>query len=241
MRIPRIYQPHPLMVGTTTELTGSAATHVARVLRLREGAPLTLFNGAGGEFSATVAKVDRRKVSVLVEAHHDRESESPLPLTLAQGISKGERMDYTIQKAVELGVTQIIPLQTERSVVNLSGERMQRKLEHWRAIIISASEQCGRNRLTELVEVTNLKQFLDAVPQGTPLLLDHRSEGTITDLNLQAATLLIGPEGGLSTAERKAAQLAGFIGTRLGPRVLRTETAAVTAISLLQGYFGDLN
>lgn len=241
MRIPRIYCPQPLRTGEPATLADEAANHVARVLRLREGAPLILFNGDGGEFRASVAAVARREVRVHVESSHPRECESPLPVTLVQAISRGERMDYTIQKAVELGVTRIVPVLSTRSVVNLDEERRGRRLEHWRKIIAGACEQCGRNRLPELLEVHALAAWLGQPQAGLALVLDHRAERGLGDfVPPSAVTLLIGPEGGLAPEEVAAARNAGYDGLRLGPRILRTETAAVTALSVLQARWGDL-
>ncbi|MGE0080481.1 MAG: 16S rRNA (uracil(1498)-N(3))-methyltransferase [Thiohalomonadaceae bacterium] len=241
MRTPRIYCPQPLRAGERATLVDEAANHVARVLRLREGAPLVLFDGTGGEFEASVAAVARREVVVAVHGHRARECESPLAITLVQAVSRGERMDYTIQKAVELGVTRIVPVLSTRSVVSLDEERRGRRMEHWRKIIIGACEQCGRNRLPELLDVRPLDAWLRHAPDGLGLVLDHRAEHTLGELAAsQAVTLLIGPEGGLAAEEVAAARAAGYRGLRLGPRVLRTETAAVTALSVLQARWGDL-
>lgn len=241
MRIPRIYQAQRLVENSRITLEEGAARHVARVLRLGQGAPLRLFDGRGGEFAATIVESSKREVNVTVGEYSGAEVESPLGMTLAQGISKGERMDFTIQKAVELGVQRIVPLQTERSVVNLKGERRDKKLEHWRGVIISACEQCGRNTLPELLPMQSLCAWLETPLRGSGLLLDHRADSTIGSLSRpDALTLLIGPEGGLSEGERHAARAAGYTGLRLGPRVLRTETAALAALSALQSRWGDL-
>lgn len=241
MRIPRIFHSQVLVPNTSIVLDGNAGRHVAKVLRLGNGAPLRLFDGQGGEFNALIKEIGKREVIVTVGEHRAIEVESPLKVTLAQGISKGERMDFTIQKAVELGVQRIVPLDTERSVVNLKGERRDKKLDHWHGVIISACEQCGRNTLPELLPMQSLNSWL-AIPQaGTGLLLDHRAHGTVTTLEKPTAfTLLIGPEGGLSETERTKAYEAGYTGLCLGPRVLRTETAALTALAALQSQWGDL-
>lgn len=241
MRIPRIYQTQRLAENSRITLEEGAARHVARVLRLGPGASLRLFDGRGGEYAATIVESDKRDVTVAVGNYTEVEVESTLRLTLAQGISKGERMDFTIQKAVELGIQRIVPLQTERSVVNLKGERRGKKLEHWRGVIISACEQCGRNTLPELLPMQSLSAWLETPLQGTGLLLDQRADSTIYSLSRpDAVTLLIGPEGGLSEGERHEARAAGYTGLRLGPRVLRTETAALAALSALQSRWGDL-
>lgn len=241
MRIPRIFHPQPLAAQNRVTLDDNAARHVARVLRLNLGAELTLFDGHGGEYPATIVELGKRLVEVELGTQRNIEMESPLHITLAQGISKGERMDYTIQKAVELGVSRIAPLDTERSVVNLKGERQEKKQSHWRGVIISACEQCGRNTLPELLPQQNLAAWLQNGLDGSGLLLDHRADATINSLQPKGAiTLLIGPEGGLSEQEREQALAVGYQGVRLGPRVLRTETAALTALAALQSRFGDL-
>jgi 16S rRNA (uracil1498-N3)-methyltransferase len=241
MRIPRIFHPQPLTAHAQTILDDNAARHVARVLRLGPGAELVLFDGSGGEYPATVVEQDKRKVVVGLGEKRDVDLESPLQITLAQGISKGERMDYTIQKAVELGVSRIVPLATERSVVNLKGERLEKKMAHWQGVIISACEQCGRNTLPALLPQRTLETWLQNGVTGTGLLLDHRAELTVGSIaETVNITLLIGPEGGLSQQEREGALAAGYQGLRLGPRVLRTETAALTALAALQSRWGDL-
>lgn len=242
MRTTRIYQPGTLQTGQRVILHDNAANHVARVLRLQAGAPLTLFNGAGGEYAATLAVVGKREVEVEIGAFQATATESPLRLTLAQGIAKGERMDYVVQKAVELGVTRLAPLITEHCAVNLSGERMEKRLRHWQAIAIGACEQSGRNILPEMAMPVTLEQWLHQPLHGIGIMLDPRAARTLQQLPAAAAavTLLIGPEGGLSEGETGRAGEAGYQGVRLGPRVLRTETAAVTAATLVQARWGDL-
>ncbi len=242
MRIPRIYHPQPLSANTRLALDSNAARHVGRVLRLGPGAELTLFDGNGGDYPAQIIEVGKRELWVECGDKRQSECESPLAITLAQGVSKGERMDYTIQKAVELGVKRIVPLSTERSVVNLKGERLEKKLGHWRGIIISACEQCGRNTLPELLPLQSLQGWLQQPLENTGLLLDHRSTAGLSTLQPQGNgyTLLVGPEGGLAGSERDSAVAAGYTGIRLGPRILRTETAAVTALAAIQSHWGDL-
>jgi 16S rRNA (uracil1498-N3)-methyltransferase len=241
MRIPRIFHPYPLQPATQITLDDNAARHVARVLRLGIGAQLRLFDGHGGEYPATIHEAGKREVIVTVGEHQPLDIESPLNITLAQGISKGERMDFTLQKAVELGAKRIVPLNTEHSVVHLKGERRERKLEHWQGIIISACEQCGRNNLPELLPMHSFNAWLEIPQPGLRLLLDHRADTTVGSLEKATdITLLIGPEGGLSECERSKAYDAGYTGLRLGPRVLRTETAALTALAALQSGWGDL-
>jgi 16S rRNA (uracil1498-N3)-methyltransferase len=243
MRLTRVYVDAPLTPGKRVTLEGSAASHLIRVLRLRVADALTLFNGQGGEYAATIAEARSGRLSVAVGEPLGIERESPLTLTLAQGVSRGERMDLVVQKATELGAAGIVPLFTERSVVRLSAQQAARKLDHWRAIAISACEQCGRNRLPRLAAPLALADFLKQGTAGaTGLLLSPAASAGIAAMARPAAavTVLIGPEGGLSEAEQQAAVAAGFVPVRLGPRVLRTETAAIAALSVLQGRYGDL-
>ena len=214
------------------------------MLRLRVGASLALFNGQGGEYAASIDKAHGGSVTVAVGAASAIERESPLELTLAQGVSRGERMDLVVQKATELGVSRLVPLLTERSVVQLSAQHAQRKVNHWRAIAVAACEQCGRNRLPQLAAPAALSDFLRGADAAghTRLLLSAHGTVTLAELARPAAgvTVLIGPEGGLTDEEAQAAIAAGFTAVRLGPRVLRTETAAIAALALLQRQFGDL-
>lgn len=243
MRVTRVYVAAPLASGTRVTLEGSAASHLTRVLRLRVGETLTLFNGLGGEFAASIDRAHGREVTVALGEHRPIERESPLTLTLAQGVSRAERMDLVVQKATELGVSRLVPVLTERSVVRLDARQAERKLSHWRAIAAGACEQSGRNRLPELAAPLPLREFLQEAHGGaTRLLLSPAATSKIDELPrpVARATVLIGPEGGLAQAEHEAATTAGFTAVRLGPRVLRTETAAIAALTLLQREFGDL-
>ena len=244
MRIPRFYLALPLIVGNTVILTDRAFRHAVQVLRLKPGSPIVLFNGAGGEFQATLEHIERRQATARVEAFIDREVESPLSITLIQAISKGERMDYTLQKAVELGVHCIVPVLSERSVVNLPKDRRQKRWQHWQGVLIGACEQCARNRLPILSEPTELTHWLsNDSGSSLKLLLNPTAENHFNSLvpnTDQPIHLLIGPEGGLSSGEIALAELSGFIGICLGPRVLRTETAGVVALTALQMLWGDL-
>jgi 16S rRNA (uracil1498-N3)-methyltransferase len=241
MRIPRIYQPGSLAPGAVVELGDSAANHVARVLRLSPGAALTLFNGEGDEYAAMLHEVGKRSATARVESFVEREVESPLAITLAQGIAKGERMDYAIQKATELGVVRLVPVITERCNVRLSDERWEKKLQHWQAVAISACEQCGRNRIPLIEHPLTLTAWLAQDHNDLRLTLDPQAAGGIATLDAtpHQASLLVGPEGGLSAGELSAAQRAGYRGIQLGPRVLRTETAGVAALAVLQARWGD--
>jgi 16S rRNA (uracil1498-N3)-methyltransferase len=244
MRLTRVFIDAPLEPGTRVTLEGNAASHLTRVLRLRVGASLALFNGQGGEYSASIDKAHGGSVTVAIGAASAIERESPLELTLAQGVSRGERMDLVVQKATELGVSRLVPLLTERSVVQLSAQHAQRKANRWRAIAVAACEQCGRNRLPQLAAPGALSDFLRGAGAvgHTRLLLSPDGTATLAELARPVAgvTVLIGPEGGLTDEEAQAAMAAGFTAVRLGPRVLRTETAAIAALALLQRQFGDL-
>jgi 16S rRNA (uracil1498-N3)-methyltransferase len=243
MRLNRVYVTCRLDAGSRATLAGSAASHVARVLRLGAGDSLTLFDGKGGEHSARIEALGRDTVTVTVLGANAIERESPLSLTLAQGISRGERMDWVVQKATELGVTRIVPLLTLRSVVRLDAGQARKKTEHWQAVAVAACEQCGRNRLPVVQDPEELRPFLAELPPGTTgLLLSPAGEVRLPDLPVKTAaiTVLIGPEGGLAPEEQQAAISAGFTPARLGPRVLRTETAAVAALAVIQARLGDL-
>lgn len=243
MRLTRIYLDAPLEPGSEVTLKGSAASHVTRVLRLRVSDPLTLFNGSGGEFAGTILSSKGGTVSVAVGQPQDPARESPLRTVLAQGVSRGERMDLTVQKATELGVSQILPVLAERSVVRLDAQQTARKLAHWRKIAIAACEQCGRNIVPEIAAPVSLKEMLRTdLKAATNLLLSPQATLRIAELPrpTNAVTVLIGPEGGLTDEEQESVRAAGFLAVRLGPRVLRTETAALAVLTLLQRQFGDI-
>lgn len=250
MRIPRIYIPDTLECERKIRLDKKAANHVTRVLRLKAGASIILFNGQGGEYEAVLDSTTPDNVCATITGYDERDIESNLELILAQGISRGERMDYTLQKSVELGVNQFIPLTTERCGVKLEGERLDKRHQHWQSVIASACEQCGRNRLPGLFQLTTLANWLSGLPVNEntsgdnklKLVLNHRADQSLSTLSEPASSvlLLVGPEGGLSEVEIKAAQRAGFTPVRLGPRVLRTETAGVAALAAIQTLWGDL-
>jgi 16S rRNA (uracil1498-N3)-methyltransferase len=242
MRLTRVYVDAPLASGMRVTLQGSAAGHLTRVLRLRVGEALTVFNGAGGEYAASIEHAHAGRVAVAIGELRAIERESPLTLTLAQGVSRGERMDLVVQKATELGASGLAPVLAERSVVRLTAQQADRRLNHWRAIAIAACEQSGRNRLPAIASPVPLKDFLRTSDGSMRLLLSPAATATLADLPrlVSAITVLIGPEGGLAETEQEAAVAAGFKPVRLGPRVLRTETAAIAALTLLQREFGDL-
>jgi 16S rRNA (uracil1498-N3)-methyltransferase len=242
MRIPRIYHPNALNVGQTVELDSDAANHVGRVLRLSVDAQIILFNGEGGEFVAKLVESGKKKVIAQIETFDDKCIESPLKIHLGQGISRGDKMELTIQKAVELGVTEITPLFTERCGVKLSGERLEKKLQQWRKIVVSACEQCARNTLPVIHQPKSLDQWASEQTDELKLNLHPRASYSINSLPepVHGIRLVIGPEGGLSDTEIEFASQQGFDEVLIGPRVLRTETAGLTVISALQTRFGDL-
>jgi 16S rRNA (uracil1498-N3)-methyltransferase len=248
VRLTRVHVPGPLIAGRRHTIDGDAANHIARVLRLRQGDPLTLFDGRGGEYAARVEECRKGAVIVSVDEPSPVARESPLPIVLAQGISRGERMDWVVQKATELGVTRIVPVLTERSVVKLDAKQAERKRLHWQAIAVAACEQSGRDRIPGVDAPLTLTEFLgqdflgESDTRATRVLLSPTGSLRVADLLRTEAGLVvvIGPEGGLADAEQRAALAAGFDAVRLGPRVLRTETAAIAALTLLQHQFGDL-
>lgn len=241
MRIPRIYTEQPLAPGRELSLEERAARHLIQVLRLKSGAELILFNGDGREYPAQLTAANKHAVRAKTLSASDPEAEPPLTIHLAIGISKGERMDFTLQKAVELGVSEITPLFTKRSVVHLQGERLEKRMFHWQNVILSACEQSGRCRLPQLHTACSLESWLPGRIEGCRILLDHRAAYTLPQLAPPETEvqLLIGPEGGFSEEERSLAVSSGFQGVRLGPRVLRTETAPLAAIAALQVLWGD--
>jgi 16S rRNA (uracil1498-N3)-methyltransferase len=246
MRLTRIHVPGSLAVGAEITLPVQAGVHLTRVLRLEPGAALTLFNGAGGEYSATLAAHSGKKVLAQVLHHDPVERESPLDLTLLQGVARGERMDLIVQKATELGVSRIVPVLTERSVVRVDAKQRGRKREHWEAIAISACEQCGRNRVPQISDPLALGDALRALSAGGLRCLmaadAAESLATLATRSVhQSIALLIGPEGGLTENEEQFAAANDFLGCRMGPRILRTETAGLAALATLQVVGGDFH
>lgn len=243
MRQHRIFHEGSLKVGTEVELSTENAHYLRQVVRSKSGNMITLFNGDGGEYSATIQTIEKRTCLVSVDQFIERDVESPLKITLLQGISKGDKMDFTVQKAVELGVNHIVPVLTERSVVKLDAKRSQKKQEHWQGVAHSATAQSGRNQIVDVAPITQLSEYLHTHKSGneSKLILSPASEvGFNAIARNQSLTLLIGPEGGLSDTEIKTATAKGFTAVRFGPRVLRTETAAIAALGLVQGIWGDL-
>ncbi|RAJ94936.1 16S rRNA (uracil(1498)-N(3))-methyltransferase [Aliidiomarina maris] len=241
MRIPRIYHSQPLVVGTVIALEADAANHVGRVLRLQEGHNIELFCGDNHSYSACISAASKKHVEVRVESKVAASVESPLQVHLVQGISRGDRMDFTLQKAVELGVSSITPVFTERCGVKLQGERLEKKQLQWQKIVIAACEQSGRNLVPTVHTAVTLDTYLDHADRPQTLTLEPSAEYSLKSAPVaQELALLIGPEGGFSAAEIERTRQAGCIAVRLGPRVLRTETAALTALAALQANHGDL-
>ncbi|MGH8670621.1 MAG: 16S rRNA (uracil(1498)-N(3))-methyltransferase [Burkholderiales bacterium] len=242
MHTPRFYTAVPLAAGASVNLNPTAAQHALRVLRLKPGDAVVVFNGERGEYRARIARAGGHTVNVVMESFDSVERESPLPVGLGQAISAGERMDYTLRKAVELGVAYIQPLASARSVVKLRGERAAKRVEHWQNIVISACEQCRRNRVPTVAPIADLDDWLAGLHgAGTRLLLSPDATVTLREVAKPQGgiTLLVGAEGGFSEPERGAALVAGFNEVRLGARVLRTETAALAALAALQTLWGD--
>ena len=243
MNSPRFFCDAPLSPGARFELPEAVARHAVRVLRLPPGARITLFDGRGGEYPASITGITRERVAVSISGWEDVERESPLRLTLVQAIQAADKMDYTIQKAVELGISAIQPVASRRSVVRLSGERQQKREAHWQSVAVAACEQCGRNQVPPVAPVQPLDHWLAGPGQareGLKLMLAPGGGNTLEQLSpTRQVTLLIGAEGGLESSEVKAAELAGFVPVRLGPRILRTETAGLAALAAIQTLWGD--
>ena len=242
MRIPRFYFPDVLALGARVALPKDAAHHAVRVLRMAEGDAVSLFNGDNHAYSARILRIEKQNIVVLIESRVALSCESTLSILLVQGISSGERMDYTLQKAVELGVAAIQPIQAERSVVKLAGERREKRMQHWQNVVTAACEQCGRNKVPEVKPVSGLMDWLgEQGSEGQRILLAPDAEMRLRELAQPAGavTLAVGPEGGFSDKEQTALLHYGFTPVRLGPRVLRTETAALAALASMQALWGD--
>ncbi|MEW6992320.1 16S rRNA (uracil(1498)-N(3))-methyltransferase [Colwelliaceae bacterium 6441] len=247
MRNPRIYQNSQLTIGETITLSDDAFGHTIRVLRLKNGDNITLFNGLDyqsklGEFQAELVNVSKKSAQAFIKIFKKVTNESPVNIHLGQAISRGDRMDFTLQKSVELGVNTITPLFTERCGVKISGERLQKKIDQWQKIVISACEQSGRCTVPEVKAASPLDDWLKQESSALKLNLHPKAQHSIMNVpdENERVRLLIGPEGGLSDAEIEQANKSQFIDVLLGPRVLRTETAALTAITALQCRFGDI-
>jgi len=226
------------MAGQAVDLPDAVAHHAVRVVRLAVGDAVTLFTGAGGEYSAVIVRSDRRGASVRIDAFEPVERESSLRVTLAQAIAANDAMDYAIRKATELGVTAIQPLVSQRSAPLPPGERSDKRHAHWRQVAIAACEQCGRNRVPEIGAAQPLGDWL-AAWRGSGIMLTPDAECRLASLPAPPLALLIGPEGGFVDAEIGAGRRSGFVAVRLGPRVLRTETAGVAALAAMHALWGD--
>ncbi|MER0202353.1 MAG: 16S rRNA (uracil(1498)-N(3))-methyltransferase [Nitrosomonas sp.] len=244
----RFYHPEEITAGTIIELSAENKHHAARVLRLKEGDALTLFNGQGGEFSAHITSITKSSTTVRVDAYHAIDRESPLSIELAQAVCVNEKMDWIIQKAVELGVTRIQPVTTARSIVHLSGERADKRQQHWQKIVISACEQCGRNYVPQVLPLISLPEWLSRKksgqsPRDVCFMLSTTATQSLKEIPKPPAdanlALVIGPEGGFTPEEEVVVLHTGFVPVRLGKRILRTESAALTAIAALQTLWGD--
>ena len=243
MRIPRIYLPLDLEINHSIELNDHAFQHTIKVLRMKQDAKLILFDGAGNEFSASLEQVNKKNAFAKIEEKHSTNTESKLSIHLGLSISKGERMDYAIQKAVELGVTEITPLFTEHCVVNLDEKRIKKRLQHWQGIIISACEQSGRTVLPVLNNAIKLNNWAEIIDKCC-LILDPLAKAALKDItpDENIINLVIGPEGGLSRNEiLELEKKTNFHAVKFGPRILRTETAAVSVLTAIQLLWGDLS
>jgi len=247
VRLTRVYVQTSLEAGATLELPPETAAHVVRVLRARVGDALILFNGDGREFSAEIDSIRGARVAAAVGLGGLVERESSLAVTLVQSVPRGDRMDFIVQKATELGVARIVPTLSQRSVVRLDERQREAKAAHWRAVVASACEQCGRNRLPQLDEPVPLIDYLGAAHgDAVRLVLDPEAREVGAGASLAGRVLAgrveiaVGPEGGFAPEELDAFGIAGFAGVRLGPRILRTETAAIAALTWLQTQFGDM-
>lgn len=239
MRLSRFYVDQPLTKGAL-QLPQTSAHYISRVLRMCAGDALQLFDGSGLEFRGIIVEAGKKSVTVELEQGQPGRPDSPLHVHLGQVLSRGERMDWAIQKATELGVAEITPLFSERCEVRLNDERAQKRLEHWRQVAISACEQCGRSSVPQIHPPVAVSQWQDTVEADLKLVLHPGVEPLASHAHPQRLAILVGPEGGLSEAEVASAQAAGFHAACFGPRVLRTETAPVVALSLTQFLWGDL-
>lgn len=249
MRIPRIYQEQSLALGQLINLDAQASQHLIRVLRLKQGDPILLFNGDGLEYQGDIELISKREAHIRIRAKQEKNLESPLTTILIQGVSRGERMDYTVQKAVELGVQQIYPVITERTGVKLPADRRERRRQHWQSVVTSACEQCGRNTVPPVEPIRELSQWVSyaseqqILQQGLKLALHQHAQVSLRALQVEAdraVILFAGPEGGLTESDLRMVDMMGFQVIRLGPRILRTETAAAAALAVLQAQWGDL-
>jgi 16S rRNA (uracil1498-N3)-methyltransferase len=241
--MPRFHTPEALTIGATITLPDNVAHHV-QVLRLSEGDNICLFNGRGGEYIATLTTIEKKRVSAEVKTFSPREAELPYAVTLAQALPEASKMDWIIEKAVELGVAGIQPLAAQRCVVKLAADRAEKKAAHWQSIIVSAAEQCGRNRIAHLGDLADFDRWIVQKDLHKRILLTPRAEQSLSDWARhhppQAMTLLVGPEGGFSDIEERSATSHGVLALSMGPRVLRTETAGLAALAALNAIWGEM-
>jgi 16S rRNA (uracil1498-N3)-methyltransferase len=242
LRLTRVYLDAELIPGTVVELPPDTAAHLVKVLRARSGHELILFNGSGREFAGSIQGVRGSHVAAQIGQGLQVDRESPLAITLVQCVPRGDRMDFIVQKATELGVARIVPVLSQRSVVHLDGRQSESKVAHWRGVAVSACEQCGRNRVPQIDAPRQLIKYLGESPPGAVrLVLEPELAGSSPAPDLkEAAEIAIGPEGGFAPDELEAFRVAKFSPVTLGPRILRTETAAIAAVAWLQARFGDM-
>lgn len=241
MRLSRLYCEQELIAGSELILGEDAAHYLGKVLRMKPGFRLAVFNGNAGEIHGDIVAIGKRDIRIQLDATASRSPETLLPVHIGLGLSRGERMDYAVQKATELGVTQITPLFTEFSEVRLDSDRADRRTQHWQKVAVSAAEQCGRCSVPTIFNPVTLNDWLTTVPAGCGFLLDHTGSAGFLGDKPDTVFLLIGPEGGISDSERQLASAHGFHTVRLGPRILRTETAPVVALTALQMKWGDFS
>jgi 16S rRNA (uracil1498-N3)-methyltransferase len=242
MRLPRFFEPQPLAKDSTIELSDSAVQHISRALRMRPDEQILLFNGDGFEYLASLHSVEKRNVSAHIIEQRQPAVESPLDIRIGQSLSRGERMDYAVQKSTEMGVRQISPLFSERCEVKLAADRQEKRVQHWQQVAISACEQSGRVCPPEIKQPQTLKAWLQEQDATARFVLHHHSEQPLEQIDPpDSVALLIGPEGGLTEAEVELAREYGFKPLALGPRVMRTETAPVAALAILNYLWGDLS
>lgn len=241
MRIPRFYEPQPLSEGQQINLSDDVVQHVSRALRMKAGEEILLFNGDGADYRVILLQVEKRAVKAQIESVLPSCSESPLQVSIGQTLSRGERMDFAVQKSTEMGAQRITPLFSERCEVKLPKERQEKRIKHWQQIAISACEQCGRTSPPRISPPSQLENWLNTQQAELKLVLHHHSEQPLQEIAAPTSVaLLIGPEGGLTEKEVELAISYGFKPLALGPRVMRTETAPVAALTLLNYLWGDL-
>lgn len=244
MRLTRVHVDQPLLAGRELALPESAAAHLVRVLRLGVGDACVLFNGDGHDYAARIVAAGKRELRVAIDSAMPVERESPLSLVLLQGVARGEKMDLILQKATELGVAAVVPVDAERTEVKLDGDRLAKRMTHWRSVIIAGCEQSGRGVVPALAQAGPLLAAAQATDRDAlRVILDPQGELSLATMPAPAASkvvIAIGPEGGWSPRDREALRTSGFLGLQLGPRILRTETAGLAAIAALQARFGDL-